>query len=37
MYDDLRKVMGVVPGRALLVEMFTGEGENLICFTLSHV
>ena len=36
MHNDLRKIMGVVPGRALLVVKVIGKGEIIIYFTLSH-
>ena len=33
MYNDTRKVMGVVPGHALLVGKVTKKGETIIYFT----
>ena len=36
MYNDFRKVIGVVPGRALLVCKIAGKEETVIYLTLSH-
>ena len=36
MYNDLRAVMGVVPGHALVVGKVAGKGETLICNPNPH-